>query len=186
MFTLVYLCLPLFTCVYLCLLMFTYICHVYSCMFTNLYQGLLVFTCLHFFTCVYPVYACYLCLPLFSRVYLGLSVFSHACLPTFTPVYWCLPMFTFVYLCLFVFTFVYHCLPSTRKVTTWRIIKSTYEYFVEIQFFTQSNYSIYKLPFDTKLVALHLVVPEIEAPRLSGHFSPRRSLHSSTTEVNEM
>ena len=37
--------------------------------------------------------------------------------------------------------------------------------------FLQSNYSIYKLPFDTKLVALLLVVPEIEAPRSLGHFS---------------
>ena len=66
-----------------------------------------------------------------------------------------------------------------RKVTTWRKIiqygveKSTYEYFVENQFVTQSNYSIYKLPFDTKLVVLLLVVPEIEAPRSSDHFSPQ-------------
>ena len=70
-----------------------------------------------------------------------------------------------------------------RKGTTWRKItiiqygveKSTYEYFVENQFFAQSIYSIYKLPFDTKLVALLLVVPEIEATRSSGHFRPRSS-----------
>ena len=61
------------------------------------------------------------------------------------------------------------------KIIQYGVEKSTYEYFVENQFFVQSNYSIYKLPFDTKLVALLLVVPEIEAPRLSGHFSPQKS-----------
>ena len=42
--------------------------------------------------------------------------------------------------------------------------KVNFEYFVENQFFAQSNYSIYKykLPFDTKLVVLLLVGPEIE------------------------
>ena len=56
----------------------------------------------------------------------------------------------------------------------------------ENQFFAQSNYGIYKLPFDTKLVVLLLVVPEIEAPRSSGHFSPQSSWHGSTTEVNKV
>ena len=64
---------------------------------------------------------------------------------------------------------------AQNSIIQYGIEKSTHEYFVENQFFAQSNYSIYKLPFDTKLVALLLVVPEIEATRSSGHFSPRSS-----------
>ena len=57
-------------------------------------------------------------------------------------------------------------------IIQYGVEKSTYKYFVENQFFAQSNYSIYKLPFDIRLVVLLLVVPEIEATRLLGHFSP--------------
>ena len=42
-------------------------------------------------------------------------------------------------------------------------------------FFAQSDYSNYKLLFDSKLVGLHLVVPKIEASRTSSHFSPWNS-----------
>ena len=56
-------------------------------------------------------------------------------------------------------------------------------YFVENQSLAQSNYSNYKLPFDSKLVVLLLVVPEIEATRFLGHFSPQSLLHGSTTRV---
>ena len=61
---------------------------------------------------------------------------------------------------------------AQNYIIQYGVEKSTYEYFVENQFIAQSNYSIYKLPFDTRLVALLLVVPEIEATRLLGHFSP--------------
>ena len=61
---------------------------------------------------------------------------------------------------------------AQNYIIQYGVEKSTYEYFVESLFFAQSNHSIYKLSFDTKFVVLLLVVPEIEATRSSGHFSP--------------
>ena len=56
---------------------------------------------------------------------------------------------------------------AQNYIIQYGVEKSTYKYFVENQFFAQSNYSIYKLPFDTKLVMLLFVVPEIEGTRSS-------------------
>ena len=87
-------------------------------------------------------------------------------------------MFTLVYLCLPLLTRVYICNSPRKKVPLGARLnysiwcrKVNLEVLCRKPVFAQSNCSIYKLPFDTKLVAPLLVVPEIEAPRLSGNFS---------------